>query len=371
MSMRRKLSASIALALTLTMLMTLATSAQEVTYPDGAAQFRDKNAASDSLEVDIDLGPLGTLSSGSQYEGWLIDIAGNKVSTGTYGRDAELIGTYVDPEGANLLAKYPIFVVTVEPNPDDDPEPSGDIAYVASAPLVVNYWSAQLTSPGGPAKGMYDQASMAHTYAQNAQAEDELDDLKVIAQSVVNLIEGSAGPNYNAEVEGVNISDGLGVEGHAPEARDLAAKAEAGADGSEAIEDTADEINRATHNTVAEARRVRNVALRILEATTLNFTVEKEVENLLSLSTRMLDGVDADGENGPGSTGDEGGARTVYEKSQDLNQFMLEHGTELPSVGDSTLPRLMLAALAAGALLFAAGALLVFRSRRTATAAVA
>ena len=372
MSMRRKLSASIALALTLTMLMTLTTSAQEVTYPDGAAQFRDKNAASDSLVVNIDLGPLGTLSQGSQYEGWLIDIAGNKVSTGTYGRDAELIDTYVDPEGANLLAQYPIFVVTIEPNPDDDPEPSGDIAYVASAPLVVNYWSAQLTSPGGPAKGMYDQASMAHMYAQNAQAEGlELDDLKVIAQSVVNLIEGSAGANYNAEVEGVNISDGLGVVGHAPEARDLAAQAEAGSGDNQSIEDTADEINRATHNTVAEARRVRNVALRILEATTLNFTVQKEVENLLSLSTRMLDGVDADGEGGPGSTGDEGGARTVYEKSQDLNQFILEHGTELPSVGDSTLPRLMLAALATGALLLAVGALLVFRSRRTATAAVA
>ena len=369
MSMRRKLSASIALALTLTMLMTLVASAQEVTYPTGAAQFRDENAASDSLVVDIDLGPSGgTLSPGSQYEGWLVDIAGNKVSTGTYGRDAELIDTYVDPEGANLLAMYPTFVVTIEPNPDDDPEPSGDVAYGASVPIVVNYWSTQLTSPGGPAKGIHDQAMMAHMYAQNAQVDGlGLDDLKVIAQSVVNLIEGSAGENYNAEGEGVAAGDGLGVMGHAPAARELADKAKAGSGDNRGIEDTADEVSLATSNTVKEARRVRDKALLIIEATTLNFSVGKEVENLLLLSTRMLNGVDADGKDGPGSTGSEGGARTVYEKSQDLNQFEVEHG-EPPAAGDSTLPTLMLAALTAGALMLAAGALLVFRSRRAAAA---
>ena len=373
MSMRRKLSASIALALTLTMLMTLTASAQEITYPYGAAQFRDKDAASDSLDVNIDLGPGGSLSPGSQYEGWLVDIADNKVSTGTYGRDAELIGTYVDPDGANLLAMYPTFVVTIEPNPDDNPdEPSGDIAYGASVPIVVNYWSAQLTGSGGPAKGMYEQASMAHMYAQNAQAEGlGLDKLKVIAQSIVNLIEGSAGDNYNAEGEGVNAGDGLGVIGHEPAVGELAAKAKAGAgDDNEGIEDTADEVSLAADETVKRAVRVRNAALRIIAADTLNFTVEKDAENLLLLSTPMLHGVDADGEDGPGSTGAEGGARTVYEKSQDLNQFKVEHGAP-PPAGDATLPSLVLAALAAGALLLVAGAMLVYRSRRAAAPAVA
>ncbi len=356
MSMRRNLSASIALALMLTMLMTLTASAQEVVL-GGSANFRDADAMSDSLVVDLD--SAAVLSPGSQYEGWLIDIAGNKVSTGVYGRDSEPIGTYVSPDGENLLARYPTFVLTIEPNPDSDPEPSGEIAYGDSVPIAVSYWSNKLTGEGGPASGMYSQAQMANDYAMSAQEEDlSLDEQKVIAQSIINLIEGVSGANYNAE--GANPGDGRGIMGHAPDVRDMARTAKNAANDDEDIEDTADDIVTAADRTVGEARRVRDVALRIINATTQDLRVAKEVENLLSLSSRVLYG-----ENGPGSSNSVGGARTVYHKSQDLSQFKLGFG-EPPAAGDSTVSLLAILALAAGSALVIGGGLLVFRGRRVA-----
>ncbi len=362
MSMRRNLSASIALALMLTMLMTLAASAQEAAL-DGSANFRDANGMSDSLVVN--LSNAAVRSPGSQYEGWLMDISGNKISTGVYGRDAEPIGVYTDPDGMSLLAKYQTFLLTIEPNPDPDPEPSGDIAYGDTVPLAVWRISNQLAGAGGAARGMYDQAAMALMYAQNAQDEDlTFSEQKSFAQSVINLIEGSAGENYVRSAD-VAMGDGNGVIGHAPAVIAMAGRARNAAGGDEGIEDTAAEVEAAANRTVAAARRVRDVGLRILAAEEQDARTDKEIENLLSLSERMLHGHDADGENGPGSTGAEGGARTVYEKSQDLSQFKPEFG-EPPSAGDATLPLLALAALAAGGALVLSGGILVFRGRRVA-----
>ena len=223
MSMRRKLPVSIALALVLTMLMTLTASAQEAAL-EGSANFRDANASSDSLDVDLD-GAL-VLSSGSQYEGWLVDISGNKMSVGTFGRRPELIRTFVDPEGRDLLAKYTTFIVTIEPNPDPDPEPSDEIAYGDSTPLVISNVINQLVGPGGPARGINAQAQLAVTHANLAAEADSLDQWQAHAQHVINIIQGSSGLDYNAE--GGDPGDGVGIVGHAQAAETLAADAAGG-----------------------------------------------------------------------------------------------------------------------------------------------
>ena len=360
MSMRRKLPVSIALALVLTMLMTLSASAQEAAL-EGSANFRDANASSDSLEVN--LGGADVLASGSQYEGWLVDISGNKMSVGTYGRRPELIGTFVDPEGRDLLAKYTTFWVTVEPNPDSDPEPSDVIAYGDSIPLAVSNWISQLAGPGGAARNINAQAQLARQHAGLAAEADSLDQWKAHAQHVINIIEGSSGPNYNAE--GGDPGDGVGILGHAQAAEALAAGAEEAAGDDEAIEDTAKEIAQAARKTVLEAQRALSSARNIIAATSTNITVEKEVENLVNNTERLLNGTDEDGEDGKGSTGLEAGARTVYEKSQDLGEFRPGLGKP-PDTGDSTLPILAIIALGAGVALVSTGGLLVFRGRRVA-----
>ncbi len=366
MSMRRKLPVSIALALVLTMLMTLSASAQEEPALSGSANFRDANASSDSLEVNLD--GAAVLSPGSQYEGWLVDISGNKMSVGTYGRRPELIGTYVDPDGRDLLAKYTTFLVTIEPNPDPDPEPSGEIAYGDSIPIAISNWISKLAGPGGAARSINAQAEQAVVHADLAAESDSLDQWKAHAQHVINIIEGSSGPNYNAE--GGDPGDGVGIMGHADQAIQLAAGAEDAAGDDEAIEDTAKEIAEAANGAVANARRARDIALRIIGATSGGLVVEKEIENLVNLTNRTLDGTDEDGSGVPGDFANEpdeprdlGGARTVYEKSQDLGEFRPGLG-EPPPTGDSTLPLLAIIALGAGVALVSTGGFLVFRGRR-------
>ena len=358
MSMRRKLPVSIALALVLTMLMTLTASAQEAAL-EGSANFRDAEASSDSLEVNLDRAAV--LSSGSQYEGWLVDISGNKMSVGTFGRRPELIGTYVDPDGRDLLAKYTTFIVTIEPNPDSDPEPSDEIAYGDSTPLVISNVISQLVGPGGPARAINAQAQLAVTHANLAAEADSLDVQKAHAQHVINIIQGSSGANYNAEAG--DPGDGVGLLGHAQAVGPLAAAAEEAAGDDEELEDTAGEIATAVAVTVAKANNTVRVAQRIVDATTGGLVVDKEVENLVSNTARLLNGTDEDGENGPGSTGLEAGARTVYEMSQDLGEFRPGLGAP-PPTGDSTLPLLAIIVLGAGVALVSTGGFLVFRGRR-------
>ena len=106
MSIRRKLSISVAFVLVLTLIMSLSASAQQSAL-GGAAQFRDANAQSDSLVIRFTA--AAELALGSTYEGWVVDDLDNKVSTGQLGRGPWLNGTYMDPSGADLLAQYPTF----------------------------------------------------------------------------------------------------------------------------------------------------------------------------------------------------------------------------------------------------------------------
>ena len=112
-----------------------------------------------------------------------------------------------------------------------------------------------------------------------------------------------------------------------------------------------------------EAQRALGSARNIIAATSTNITVEKEVENLVNNTERLLNGTDEDGEDGKGSTGAEAGARTVYEKSQDLGEFRPGLGAP-PPTGDSTLPLLAMLVLGGGVALVSTGGFLVFRGRR-------
>ena len=179
---RRKLSISVAFVLTLTLLMSLSASAREPAL-DGIASFRDANAASDSLVIDFSCPPdeiddfgrevpqpctLATqLGHGSTYEGWLIDADDNKVSTGRLGRGPYLQGEYVSPSGADLLAGYSTFVITVEPLDDPDPGPSGVIAYGAATRGAVLSHVSVLLGENGVATQLRDQAASALAHAES------------------------------------------------------------------------------------------------------------------------------------------------------------------------------------------------------------
>ena len=94
------------------------------------------NSDDDTLNDSItyELANVEPLADGLAYEGWTVSDDGKiKMSTGvmTVSDDNSISHTYTSPTGDDLIATFSVVVITVEPVPDDDPEPSGVMAYSA------------------------------------------------------------------------------------------------------------------------------------------------------------------------------------------------------------------------------------------------
>jgi hypothetical protein len=74
--------------------------------------------------LKLNISGLEDLGSSAKYEGWII-VNGSPVSTGTFTVNASgtLSQTDFDVDATNL-ANATAFVLTIEPNPDSDPNPS-------------------------------------------------------------------------------------------------------------------------------------------------------------------------------------------------------------------------------------------------------
>ena len=330
MFIRRKLSISVALVLSLTLLMTLSASAQAPAL-GGEASFRDANASSDSLVVDFERATV--LSHGSTYEGWLIDADENKLSTGRLGRGPYLQGTYVSPSGADLLARYNVFAITIEPLDDPNPGPSGTFAYGAATRGAVLAHVSALVGDGGAATAVRDHAAQALAHAEAGEAD--------MAAGMLDGIVASAR-------EASAIAD------------DLVSSSASGGD--ENVDDVAENIIKASNNVIRLAGEVRDAAARASGASGIE--AEQEGKNLLAWANRLYSGTDQDGQ---AQGEDPYGAMHVYEFSQDLAAFRPGVGAP-PATGDSLVPMVALAALVLGAAFVLSGGLAVFRSRRRAFA---
>lgn len=338
---RRKIISSVALGLALTLLMAISASAQQANL-GGSAYFRDANAASDMLVIDLT--DAAELPHGSRYEAWLVDSDGEHMSVGTLGRGPFLQGEYVDPDGTNLLARYAVFLITAEALEDDDPAPS-TIRYVAATrgPVL-----SGITSLIGPAAATRDQAAGILADARAASNADDLDERKTRAQSVIDALDGLVTQAQAASEQANNIVlSGVGnVE----------------------IDDTANEIIRAANCVTRLTQNTRAAAMRVVDAPAVDVAVKVQTQNLLLDAERLYNGTRRDG----GSVDDDclvGGALAVYEKTQDLGEFRPRQGGALPATGDSLVSTVALAALLAGLALAVGGGMLVLRGRRMTAAA--
>ena len=347
---RRKLSISVALVLTLTLLMSLSASAREPAL-GGTAHFRDANAASDSLVIDFGPNAQGSggaavLSHGSTYEGWLIDADDNKVSTGRLGRGPFLQGEYVDPEGTDLLARYSVFVITVEPLEDPDPAPSGIIAYGAATRGTVLSHVNALVGEGGAATALRDQAAQVLAYAEAASESESLADKQSNAGMAADMLDGIVAQAREASAIASDM-----IFSHA-------------SGGDENVDAVVNDLIDATNNVIRLAGEVRDAAGRVTGAGADSIEVQQETKNLLAWASRLHSGTDQDGQ----AEGEEPyGAVAVYEMSQDLGAFRPGVGAP-PATGDSLVPMVALLALVLGAAFVISGGLVVFRTRRRAFA---
>ena len=352
---RHKLPFSIVTALILTLLMSITVASAQEAAVGGSANFRDADALNDSLVIKL----TGVPAVAGTYEGWLVAANGDKISVGVLKRivDGTITATYVSPTGVDLLDAYVAFALSQEPVPDPDPQTAGTIIYSDRIPVEVESIMRRLVVGEGSLAGdLRAQAENALTHALLAQNSTTLADEKSHAQHVVNIIEGLGGPG-----------DDVGVLAYAESAAIRGAVAQGAVGDDASVAAIAGEIVSAADNTARNAGRARDAALRFLALTTTNADVLRlEIENVVALSRMALDGTDEDGDGIKGNSGAEGGANTVYTKSQDLGQFEPQAGSDAatPVTGDLLVPSLALAALIAGLIFTVGGGMMVLRRRR-------
>ena len=107
----------------------------DIIEPVGLLRFNDGAAFADTVTISTDTMPPPP--QGSRYEAWLIQDDGEqRISIQTLAFDQTNTGTltFVDGQGQNLIGKYNALEITVEPNPDSNPNSSNEVAFSARMP---------------------------------------------------------------------------------------------------------------------------------------------------------------------------------------------------------------------------------------------
>jgi hypothetical protein len=167
---------------------------------------------------------------GFVYEGWLIaDDGVTEISSGVFevAADGSVDYVWISPTGANLIALYASFAVTIEPASDNDPGPSNELAFRGAADpgtlaAARRVFAANDGDPATPRNVSFGQGLLAqsriakdHIFnAFNAAAIGAHGEMRVHAEHVINTIEGTAGPrfaDYTGDGRAENPGDGFGA----------------------------------------------------------------------------------------------------------------------------------------------------------------
>jgi hypothetical protein len=198
---------------------------QSITAPVGLLRFQDGTAPADSVTISTSIMPRPP--QGSKYEAWLIqDDAEQRIDIGTLAFSQDNVGSliYVDSHGENLLGKYSGLEITVEPDPDSNPNPSNNIAYSVRLPTGgLTHVRHLLYSFGGTPnkigfiRGLDEDTNLLTTSAKQMLASFESGnqtDVLLQAESMLNLIVGSQSQDHkdwngNGTVD--DLTDGYGL----------------------------------------------------------------------------------------------------------------------------------------------------------------
>jgi hypothetical protein len=348
--------------------------AQAQTPAQGTAMAVVSDAGTSlSSRLTVTMTGAARAPEGFRYEGWLVgDDGSGPLSVGfiAVGPGGSASLTYDSPDGANLIAAYSQFVISVEPNPDPDPAPSADKPYMDAVPLaamahirhLVVSWPAG--SDTGILTDLKSQLDVAIQHSRLARDGATIDDLRTHIHHVINIIEGEGGDNFDAAFG--NPGDGVGVLAHAG-LRQHAQFAMDAAPGDPAIQMHGANVLQYGMNSETWAVQARDEALAVLdeESLTIARTLTNTVEGRL-IAAR----------NGITATG-QGGAHQAYLQAQMMAKFQAPSvrgggaGPSqvggmpgLPLVGDSSIPMVAQFALLGSIAMLGLGGYLMLRDRR-------
>ncbi len=298
----------------------------------GLLRFQDGTAPGD--QATLTTRGMPQPSSGNQYEAWLIeDGAEQRVSIGFMQLDAQGNGslTYVDPQGRNLLGMYHGVEVTIEPDPDNNPNPSNNIGYTANLPPTGFMHVRHLlysfdATPGriGFVQGLSADTRLLQQMAQqmlDAYGSDDEAAVRSTAEGMINVIAGKQSPQYKDWDEGGTTSDpsdGFGLllngenEGYIQGTFTHANLSETSSDATENMKVHGEHVKTAATNISKWTPTLRDQLILIMQ-TPFDASMEGMVRNSVALANQIQNGFDANGNESIEPIPGEGGSATAYE----------------------------------------------------------
>ena len=307
-------------------------------HTSGTAVVSDGNAMSDVLTVMME--DATQPDDGMHLVAWLLSDDGEmKMNVGALSVDAngDVSHTYVSPSGANLLADYGQFAITMESNPAAS-DASGDpvlIGYMAGEANLEVARMLLIESDEDPMAGsitqLRAQVSAALDNANMARAAESQGDLDKYAQMAIDVIDADDGIVALANAA-IMLADEAG----------------------------ASKVSATAGNASAWSMDAKDSLDAAMDASSL-----LAAKSILSTATGLLNSA----LNGVDATGD-GGANQAYVAAQGLATFSIEQPRPEPEpveveVGDSAIPMLAQLAMIAALALLAAGSAMVIKGRRS------
>jgi serine/threonine protein kinase len=302
--------------------------------PTGLLHFQNASALAD--EVFINAQGMPAPPPDAHYEFWLIGAA-ERVSLGTFSPDETGKGQLIfsDAEGTNLFAIYDRTEVTIEPQPDTDPNTSGLVAYAFTFPaeelVHLRYLlSSYPNTPGkiGLVQGLYTNIQQIANLAKEMQAILEDGNKELVLQkgeSALNLLVGEKSVDYK-DWNGDGLTEpsdsfGLLVNGsNFGYIQAVYAEADYIVNTTSATQfmiDNGEVVKTCTQNLTLWIPQVRKLLLTILTSTS-EAEVRRSIDDLVEVVDRLLHGVDLEGDGSVDTIPGECGADLAYNNAYSM-----------------------------------------------------
>jgi plastocyanin len=294
----------------------------------GALSWRDQVLRNDQVIVAVS--GLPALQAGQVYAAWLggkdKSLALGKLS----GSGDAATAIYVSPTNENLLATFDQIYITQAAEAEAEQNNQNVIASGALPEKALVHIRHVLFSIGntpgkiGFALGLRQETDELQRHAQFLQDAFDAGDfrlVKVHAEHINNIIEGSEAHDVNGDGKVQNPGDGFGLlpngtqDGYIKGMVDHAKLAADAPDATEAIKLHAGHVQIAGENTRVRVQDIHDRAEKIGEAGGISDT-QQDVLKIVALAQQTIQGVDTNLDEQIGPIPGEGGVITAYQHAQ-------------------------------------------------------
>jgi serine/threonine protein kinase len=310
--------------------------------PLGVLRFQDGSNTAD--QVTFSSGNLPPPPPDARYEAWLLADDGEtlfSIGVITFNTDNRASLTFVDPAGRNLLTFYHGMQITIEPNPDNNPNPSNNVAFLALLPQGGFTHVRHLLSefPSTPNQtpfmlGLRYDADLLNRLAQTMLTSfeaGEVESVRLTAEQMLNLIIGSQNPEYkdwngNGAIDDLSDSFGLLLNGsntgYIQGAFSHANLSRQSPDATENMLAHGEHVMIAVENVNGWTAQLRDQLIAVVGSGSLS-EAESAIRQAVVLADQILNGVDINGNENIEAIPGEGGVVTAYEHAYYMADILL------------------------------------------------